>query len=264
MSHHYMPLYVGDYLADTAHLTTIESGAYLHLIMHYWRRGEALDNTSDRLMHVARVSADEWAAMRAVLSEFFDISGHTWSHKRVEAELAKAASKSSKAKASAERRHSGQDANALRSQCEGKADASNSQCYPDPDPEREEEETKLPPEQAAARESAKANFDLSGVGCGLGQRAISAETKRAVAKALNIGNPGPVVEAYKAWKGSKLAKSPEAHFRKSARTIFGNLSPEDRAECQPLDEIEIKLAPVQASPQLVAALNRRTHHRHAN
>jgi len=39
-----MPLYVADYLADTAHLGALESGVYLHLIMHYWLKGGLPDD----------------------------------------------------------------------------------------------------------------------------------------------------------------------------------------------------------------------------
>lgn len=101
MSRHWMPLYVADYLADTAHLRAAQSGAYLHLIMHYWKTG-GLPDDDDQLASIARVTAAEWRKFKPTLAAFFY---NGWRHKRIDAELAHAAEISSKRKDAADAKH---------------------------------------------------------------------------------------------------------------------------------------------------------------
>jgi uncharacterized protein YdaU (DUF1376 family) len=87
MSRPWMPLYIADYLADTAHLRAAESGAYLHLIMHYWRRG-SLPADDGALARVAKMTLDEWRVVRPTIQAFFTDG---WKHGRIEFELTEAA-----------------------------------------------------------------------------------------------------------------------------------------------------------------------------
>lgn len=256
----YMPLWVGDYIADTQHLTAAEHGAYMLLIMAYWQRGRALPDDSERLAIIARMTPTEWAKAEPTLREFFKADDGEWRHSRIEAELAKVRDKSAKASASAKRRHSDGNADAQRTQSERTSERSATQTHT----QIREETNLLPPEQEAAREKVKGNFfDLSGVGVGLGQGEITAEAKLAVAKALNIADATPLVEAYWRWPQSRKSKSVDAHFRSFALSKFARWGPAERAACQPLSaEPEIKLPPVAASPQLVALLNRSARHAH--
>lgn len=87
----YMPLFVADYLADTMHLSTEEHGAYLLLIMHYWRTGKPLDGDPDRLAAIARLPNDRWQSVATVVQRLFNIrSDGTWTHDRIDAELQRA------------------------------------------------------------------------------------------------------------------------------------------------------------------------------
>ena len=95
----YMQLYVADYLADTAHLTTIEHGAYLLLIMNYWQRGKSLKNCNARLASVARMSNEAWEKHKEVLKEFFEVTENEWRHRRIEADLEAVNAKVNQAKA---------------------------------------------------------------------------------------------------------------------------------------------------------------------
>lgn len=105
----YIQLYIAEYLADTAHLTTLQHGAYLLLIFNYWQRGKPLSNSSERLASVARMSNEEWKIIEPTLAEFFEVTESEWIHHRIESDLIDVLSKSTKAsaagKASAQKRY---------------------------------------------------------------------------------------------------------------------------------------------------------------
>ncbi len=68
----FMPLYIGDYMADTADLTTEEHGAYLLILMTMWRAREAIP--LHRLRPIAKVATARWPAIWEVIERFFEVS----------------------------------------------------------------------------------------------------------------------------------------------------------------------------------------------
>lgn len=82
-----MPWHIGDYFADTLHLTTEQHGAYLLLIAAYWRAGSALPDNDDRLMSITKLKPSKWHKHKPVLMAFFSVSDAKWFHKRIENEL---------------------------------------------------------------------------------------------------------------------------------------------------------------------------------
>lgn len=85
----WLPLYVADYLADTTRLSTEQHGAYLLIIMDYWRNGPPPDDDAV-LAQITGLPAARWKAHRAVIERFFAIKNGIWTQKRIEKELAKA------------------------------------------------------------------------------------------------------------------------------------------------------------------------------
>ena len=83
----WMPLYIGDYLADTMRLTTEQHGAYLLLLMEYWRCG-SLPDDDDELASISKLTLDSWLRQRDKLARFFTIECGFWFQKRVEKERA--------------------------------------------------------------------------------------------------------------------------------------------------------------------------------
>lgn len=97
----WMPLHIDDYIRDTDHLSATEHGAYLLLIMKYWRDGR-LPSDEGLIRRYAKLSPDQWAESRAVLADLFEDG---WRHKRIDAELSKADEIIEKRRSAAKGRH---------------------------------------------------------------------------------------------------------------------------------------------------------------
>ncbi|BCZ75893.1 hypothetical protein [Acetobacter phage phiAX1] len=144
----WMPIYIGDYLADTMRLSTVQHGAYFLLMMEYWRQGP-LPHDADELCAVARTDRKTWdKAIWPVLKRFFSLEEDGFLHqKRADAERAHAEDKRIKRTAAAHAKHQKdackKDANApanaeqtvVQNECkEGDTCASRACASPSPSP----------------------------------------------------------------------------------------------------------------------------------
>ncbi len=138
-SDHWLPLYCGDYLADTGHLTTAEHGAYLLLLMHQWRAGSIPDD-DNQLARITRASIPEWKRMRDTVLAFFTRVDGALRQTRLERERAKAAEhaerRSKRAKTAAEARWKG-DAQSMLVASDKHCLSNASECPRQPQPQRD-------------------------------------------------------------------------------------------------------------------------------
>jgi uncharacterized protein YdaU (DUF1376 family) len=85
-----MKFNVGDYLADTMHLSTFQHGIYVLLIMHCFKRG-SLPNDERALMRIAKVpSVLVWRNESRPVTALFRVLGDELRHGRIDAERARA------------------------------------------------------------------------------------------------------------------------------------------------------------------------------
>lgn len=86
----WMPLHIGDYLSDTMRLTTVQHGAYLLLLMQYWKSGPLADD-DEELAGIARMDTKSWGKISTALRRFFVVGEDGLLHqKRADQERAKA------------------------------------------------------------------------------------------------------------------------------------------------------------------------------
>ena len=83
----WMPLYVGDFIADTMHLYATETGMYIRLLLHCWQH--TVIPTDDRqLAMIAHCDGRTWRRYRETVLAFFQPSdGNSMQHSRVTKEL---------------------------------------------------------------------------------------------------------------------------------------------------------------------------------
>lgn len=98
----WMPMYWGDYLSDTLHLSTFQHGCYILLIAAYWQRGRPLPADKNYLANVCKTSKDKLArygnpvlAMfeKKVLPNYLD-GKPCLVHKRIELEILRSSARS--------------------------------------------------------------------------------------------------------------------------------------------------------------------------
>jgi len=85
----YMKLYIGDYLGDTQHLSALEHGVYILLIMAYWQNGGPLENDPKVLRRITRTTPREFQKASKNVLKMFQVKDSMLVHKRVDSELAK-------------------------------------------------------------------------------------------------------------------------------------------------------------------------------
>jgi uncharacterized protein YdaU (DUF1376 family) len=181
----YYEHHIGDFTQATAHLSFVEDAAYSRLIRKYYAEERPLpaDIKAVQRLTGARTK-EERQAIADMLHEFFHLEEDGWHNKRCDAEIARYRGKQEKARASAEARWSkrnapamrthsendanastGNDANALRSQCEGNAHQSPVTRHQTPDIKNHHSEVSLSQPQPESRARPPENATRKGALC---------------------------------------------------------------------------------------------------
>ena len=86
----WMPLYIGDYLSETQLLTTEQHGAYLLIVMAYWKNGGPIPDSNEMLCGITRMAPAKWKKNSEVILSFFTKKSGKLHSSRIDAELARA------------------------------------------------------------------------------------------------------------------------------------------------------------------------------
>lgn len=83
----WMPMFWGDYLKDTMHLSTTEHGAYLLLIAHHWNTGKPIPAIHSLLQNITKTTPHIFKKISPEVLKFFTLEDGAYHHPRVMEEL---------------------------------------------------------------------------------------------------------------------------------------------------------------------------------
>lgn len=78
----WMPIYIGDYLADTADLDAERSGCYLLWLMYYWRKGPLPDSIDDLVLIGKLRGQNAPGIVQTLLTQFFTLEADGMYHQK--------------------------------------------------------------------------------------------------------------------------------------------------------------------------------------
>ena len=82
----WMPLFFGDFNADTAHLSLEQRMAYLNILWWMWRNGARAPNDDRQLAAISGLGTRKWKTARTMLIAFFSVSDKWLFQKRLSEE----------------------------------------------------------------------------------------------------------------------------------------------------------------------------------
>lgn len=153
-THPYIPLYVDDYDAATAHLTAEEDGVYMRLLRLAWRTpGCSLPTDHVALARKIRLTADDFQRVAVpVLEEFFKVVRGRYIQRRLRDEYENISRKKSARVAAGKK---GGEAKARKTHEKSASNASvlpaDTRAFPEPEPYILEDKSSKPADPVGAR-----------------------------------------------------------------------------------------------------------------
>ena len=95
----FMPMFVGDYIADTPELSIEAHGAYCLILFYTWKGRKFLEDDDKKMCRILRLGNRKWQKIKKEILPYFDLSDGTWFQQKLSEMLAETKQKSDKNKA---------------------------------------------------------------------------------------------------------------------------------------------------------------------